>query len=206
MRARRSSASIVDASSKWKRRSDGRRKHPRGGDRVPSTSPMFLAVVGFHILAGLACVITGAVAMLSAKGRGGHSKFGTIYFWCLTAVFISATALCAVRWVEDYHLFILGTLSFTAAFLGRRALQRRWLGWATTRHRHGAVLCPIADGFLRGQRKELAPLEGAPSHCLLAGAGRGRYTAHCLRSASPPGRAAFKNNGSSRNRVGEVGG
>jgi uncharacterized membrane protein len=39
---------------------------------------MFLAVVGFHILAGLACVITGAVAMLSAKGRGPHSKFGTI--------------------------------------------------------------------------------------------------------------------------------
>lgn len=57
------------------------------GIDIPSTSPMFLVVVGFHILAGLACVITGAVAMLSAKGRGRHSKFGTIYLWCLTAVF-----------------------------------------------------------------------------------------------------------------------
>jgi len=101
------------------------------GIEIPSTSPMFLAVVGFHVLAGLAGVITGAVAVLSAKGRGRHSKFGTIYFCCLTAVFISATALSAMRWVEDYHLFILGTLSFTAAFLGRRALQRRWLGWAS---------------------------------------------------------------------------
>jgi hypothetical protein len=26
---------------------------------------------------------TGAIAMLSEKRRGRHSKFGTIYFWCL---------------------------------------------------------------------------------------------------------------------------
>ena len=30
-----------------------------------------------------------------------------------------------MRWAEDYHLFILGTLSFATASLGRMALRRR---------------------------------------------------------------------------------
>ena len=80
------------------------------GIEVPSTDPVFLTVVGFHVLAGLVCVVTGAVAMLSAKRPGRHPSFGTIYFWFLLAVFASATALSVVRWAEDYHLFILGAL------------------------------------------------------------------------------------------------
>ena len=98
------------------------------GIEIPSTSRLFLSVVAIHVLVGLVCVITGAMAMLSPKRRGRHSKIGTIYFWCLAAVFVSATALSAMRWAEDYHLFILGALSFTAAFLGRAAHRVRWLG------------------------------------------------------------------------------
>ena len=100
------------------------------GIEVPSTSPVFLAVVGFHVLLGLVCVVTGAVAMLSPKRHGRHPKFGTVYYWCLSAAFLSATALSTVRWAEDYHLFILGTLSFCAATLGRAARRHRWRGWA----------------------------------------------------------------------------
>ena len=48
------------------------------GIPIPSTSPLFLSVVGFHVLLGLACTVTGMVAMLSVKGRGRHSNFGTI--------------------------------------------------------------------------------------------------------------------------------
>jgi hypothetical protein len=33
------------------------------GIPIPSTSPVFLAVVGFHVLLGLMCVATGAVAI-----------------------------------------------------------------------------------------------------------------------------------------------
>ncbi|HET7850570.1 MAG TPA: hypothetical protein VFL51_16060 [Pseudolabrys sp.] len=99
------------------------------GIPIPSTSPVFLTTVGFHVLLGLACIVTGAIAMLSNKGRGRHSNFGTNYYWCLLAVFVSATALAAVRWREDYHLFVLGMLSFTAAYLGRRALRQRWRKW-----------------------------------------------------------------------------
>src|SRR5215471_2844768 len=97
---------------------------------IPSDSPFFLAVVGLHILVALVCVITGVVAMLSPKRPGRHPTFGTIYFWCLSAVFVSATALSAMRWAEDYHLFILGVLSFAAAIVGRSARRRGRPGWA----------------------------------------------------------------------------
>ena len=47
---------------------------------VPSVDPVFLAVVGFHIVVGIACVAAGVMGMLSHKGRGRHSTFGTLYY------------------------------------------------------------------------------------------------------------------------------
>jgi hypothetical protein len=102
------------------------------GITIPSTAPWFLAVVAVHIVIGLACVLSGAAAMLCSKRRGGHSTFGTIYFWGLFAIFVSATALAAARWSEDAKLFFLGALSFAAAFVGRRSAQRGGSGWAST--------------------------------------------------------------------------
>ena len=57
---------------------------------IPSTNPLFLAIIGVHVLFGLTAVITGAAAMLSQKGRCRHSNFVTIYFWCLFGVFVKA--------------------------------------------------------------------------------------------------------------------
>ena len=94
------------------------------GIEIPSTSPIFLAIVGFHILLGLTCVVTGFVAMVSPKRHGRHSRFGTIYYWCLVVLFASATALSAMRWAENYHLFILGVLSFGTAVFGRVAVRQ----------------------------------------------------------------------------------
>ena len=96
------------------------------GIEISSTDPIFLAVVGLHILLGLACVIVGALAMLSTKGRGRHSSFGTAYYWCLLVLFGSATVLSVVRWAEDYHLFVFGALSFASAWVGRTELRRGW--------------------------------------------------------------------------------
>ena len=97
---------------------------------IPYTHPVFLAVVGVHILLGLTCVVTGAIAMLSEKRAGRHPRNGTIYFWCLAGVFLTATGLAAVRWAEDYHLFVLGVASLVAAWFGRQAKRRRWCHWA----------------------------------------------------------------------------
>ena len=43
----------------------------------------------------------------------------------MTGVFVTATALSLTRWIDDYHLFVLGALSFTAAVFGRTARRRR---------------------------------------------------------------------------------
>ena len=99
------------------------------GIEIPSRDPAFLAVVAVHVLFGLAGTITGATAMLSPKRSGRHPWVGTIYYWCLTGVFVTAGALAVVRWAEDYHLIILGTLAFAAAHLGRMARRRRWSNW-----------------------------------------------------------------------------
>ena len=102
-----------------------------GGIVIPSTDPVFIAMtVGVHIPLGIACVLAGAGAMLSEKRRGRHSTFGTVYFWCLLAQSASATFLAVMRWSENYHLFILGALSFASAWIGRSAIRLRWRYWA----------------------------------------------------------------------------
>lgn len=99
------------------------------GIPIPSTNPLFLGIVAIHIMFGLAAIVTGATAMLLLKARGSHSSFGIAYFWCLFGVFITMTALALAHWQEDYDLFILGGLSFSAAWLGRTALLQRWHQW-----------------------------------------------------------------------------
>src|SRR5262249_25218668 len=99
------------------------------GVPVPSVDPVFIVVVRIHILVGIGCVVAGATAMLSHKGRGRHSSFGTVYYWCLAVVVATATGLSVVRWAENYHLFILGMLSLIAAIVARTALRQRWRNW-----------------------------------------------------------------------------
>lgn len=95
---------------------------------VSCDSAIFLVILAIHIPFGITCVIAGVVAMLSRKQHGRHPTFGTIYYWSLSVVFVSASVLAALRWAEDYHLFILGTLSFATAYYGRMAHRRRWRG------------------------------------------------------------------------------
>jgi hypothetical protein len=100
-----------------------------GGIPLPSDAPMFLAMIAAHIAAGLVCVISGVVAILSPKQAGRHPRSGTIYYWTLGIVSVTMTALSISRWSEDYHLFILGALSFLAATVGRMARRRLWPSW-----------------------------------------------------------------------------
>jgi len=88
-----------------------------------------LAFVALYIAAGLTAIIAGAVAMLSPKQAGRHSLAGTIYYYALAVVFVTMSDLAFLRWSEDYHLFILGLLSFLAATIGRTARRRLWPSW-----------------------------------------------------------------------------
>ena len=47
------------------------------GIEVPSVSPLFLAVVGFHVLLGAIAVIAGIAAMLSKDRREAPEVNGT---------------------------------------------------------------------------------------------------------------------------------
>ena len=95
------------------------------GIQIPSTSLWFLGVVAVHVAMGLMCVAAGIGAMLTAKRRGRHSTLGTVYFWLLLGIFVSSTVLSILRWSEDYHLFILGALSFCAALTARNTIHGR---------------------------------------------------------------------------------
>lgn len=100
------------------------------GFEIPSDSRLFLTILSIHILAALTCVVAGLMAMLAKKQIGIHPKAGTVYFWSLLVVFITATIIAAVRWREDYHLFILGFISFSSAFIGRKARRNQWEKWS----------------------------------------------------------------------------
>ena len=101
-----------------------------GGIPLPSDTQLFLTFVALHIAAGLTCVIAGVVAMLSRKQPGRHPLAGSVYYWSFACVFVTMTVLAISRWAEDYHLFVLGALSFLAVTIGRRARRRRWSAWA----------------------------------------------------------------------------
>lgn len=110
---------------------------------IPSTAPMFLAGVGVHLVIGLVAVVCGAVAMLSPKRVGRHPSFGTVYFWSIAGLFITASLLAAARWAEDSVLFVLGACSFAFAVIGFQARRRRWPQWPRW-HMTGMALSYIA--------------------------------------------------------------
>src|SRR5436305_1085997 len=71
-----------------------------------------------HIAAGLVCVVSGAVALLSPKQQGRHPRFGVVYYGALGVVFATATVLAALRWAQSGYLFFLGSVAFGAGSIG----------------------------------------------------------------------------------------
>jgi hypothetical protein len=98
---------------------------------APHLSTAFVVLLLLHVPAGLACVVTGAVAALSPKRGGRHPGFGTVYYWGLAVVFVTASGMAALRWSEDRHLFVLGALSFGVGTMGYLARRVRWKGWTS---------------------------------------------------------------------------
>jgi hypothetical protein len=100
------------------------------GIEIPSTSPVFLIVVGAHVLIGLAAVVFGAIAIFSKKQRGRHPRFGICYYWAIIGTTVTAALLTAVRFAENVDVMTLGLLCLGAVWFGRTALRRRWPHWA----------------------------------------------------------------------------
>ena len=94
------------------------------GDHVGSTAPAFLAFLAVHVIAGLTAVLTGAIAALTRKGSRRHIQAGRWYYRAISVVFGTAAILAAARWQQDYYLFIIGAVAFTAATIGYQHRRR----------------------------------------------------------------------------------
>jgi hypothetical protein len=91
---------------------------------VGSTAPIFLAFLAIHVLGGITAVASGAIAVIARKGSPRHIRAGRWYYRAITVVFTTATILAAMRWRQDYDLFILGAAAFTAAAIGYQHRRR----------------------------------------------------------------------------------
>jgi hypothetical protein len=94
------------------------------GDHLAAAAPVFLAVLAVHVIAGLTAVVTGAVAALARKGGRRHIRAGRGYYRAVSVVFATAAVLAAIRWRQDYYLFIIGAVAFTAATIGYQHRRR----------------------------------------------------------------------------------
>lgn len=92
----------------------------------------FFPILRFHILAGLVCVATGIVTLGCPKRAGLHPTCGTIYYWGLAALVISAAFLAAAHSAADCMLLVMGAISFGVSSIGRTARRRRRQGWLRT--------------------------------------------------------------------------
>jgi hypothetical protein len=95
-------------------------------------SCVFFPILGVHILAGLVCIVTGLMSMVSAKRAGLHPRCGTIYHCSLAVLVTSAGILAVARWTDDWLLLVLGVVSFGGSCLGRAARIRNWQTWIGT--------------------------------------------------------------------------
>ena len=76
-----------------------------------------------HIAAGFMALITGAWALAVAKGDRTHRKTGTVFFWSMVTVTLTATVVCFAR--HNVFLLMIAVFSGYLAFTGYRALAFR---------------------------------------------------------------------------------
>jgi hypothetical protein len=99
------------------------------GLEIPDAGPLFFTVLALHVLAGMTCVVAGALAATARKRPGRHPKAGHVYLWGIGLVFATATVMAVIRWREDWHLFAIATVAFGLAMFGWRARRRHGPGW-----------------------------------------------------------------------------
>jgi hypothetical protein len=88
------------------------------GIPIPDEGPVFLVAVGVHIIAGLTCVVSGIVAMVSRKGGRIHMAFGRVYVGGIAVVFATMAVMAVIRWPLDNHLAVMGLIALGATGLG----------------------------------------------------------------------------------------
>jgi hypothetical protein len=138
---------------------------------IPDEGALFDVALACHIAAGLTCVITGVLAATAPKRPGRHPLSGRTYFWSLAVVFASSTTMAVLRFAQDWHLLLIGTVAFGAGSLGYLVRRRRQPGWLRIHipAMGGSYIAPV-HRLLRRQWPPPAPVGPAPQPGLLAAA------------------------------------
>ena len=89
---------------------------------------MFLhSVVRFlltiHIFCGFISLFSAFGAMFSSKGQVKHRKFGRIFFYSMTGIFITAIPISIIK--NNLFLFLIALFSYYLAFSGWRYAKNR---------------------------------------------------------------------------------
>lgn len=104
-----------------------------------------------HILVGSIALLSGATAIFSTKGKTLHRKSGRIYFWTMTAVFVTGIIVAGFRF--NRFLFLIAFLSYYSVFAGVRFLKLKklyrgqkpmWYDWSA------GVINTVANFFFVG--------------------------------------------------------
>ena len=74
-----------------------------------------------HAFAGGLALISGFAAILSKKGQKLHIKSGSIYFWSMMTVIVTAIIMALLR--DNSFLQSIAVFSFYLAFTGKRLLR-----------------------------------------------------------------------------------
>jgi hypothetical protein len=99
------------------------------GVPVPDDRPIFLIALAVHVVSGSVGVIAGALASSARKRPGRHPTAGKVYFASLVGVFLTATAMAAMRWHHNWHLFVIASTALSLGVLGLLARRRAWPRW-----------------------------------------------------------------------------
>lgn len=78
-----------------------------------------------HIIVGTISLISGAIAIFSAKGKTWHQTSGKIYVLAMTAVFITGIVIAGYK--MNRFLFLIAFLSYYSVFCGVRCLKLKKL-------------------------------------------------------------------------------
>lgn len=99
--------------------------HQNFGIPIPSTDPTFLRIVMFHSILGIACFISGFIAMISEENNKRHASAGRIYYYKMLISFVSVVIMSVTRLPHNIHLLTIGTMAFLSVFLGGQLARAR---------------------------------------------------------------------------------
>jgi hypothetical protein len=117
------------------------------GLHIPDAGPVFFAALAVHVLAGGTAVVAGALAATAAKRPGRHPRAGVVYLYAISAVFVTASVLAALRWRQDWHLFVIAGVACGLAWFGWSARRRGRDGWMV---RHGSAMAASYAALFTG--------------------------------------------------------